>query len=127
MILAIRAASLQVRCGNFLRVAKTFDQRMYLTCSPGRWDHYKTLGIPREATQEEIENAYFKLASKLHANSITAPSRKMEAVLKAYETLSDDEEKKLYDANDYVKEVLENVSVENTQIRQGGYQEINHT
>ncbi|UCH07099.1 MAG: molecular chaperone DnaJ [Deltaproteobacteria bacterium] len=63
-------------------------------------DYYDILGIPREASADEIKKAYRKTALKYHPD-MNAGDREAEAQFKeaaeAYEVLSDREKKKLYD------------------------------
>lgn len=59
-------------------------------------DHYNTLGIQRDATQDEIKKAYRKLAAQHHPDKggDTATFQKIQV---AYDTLSDVEKRKQYD------------------------------
>lgn len=62
-------------------------------------DHYGTLGLPRDATQEEIKRQYRRLAKKSHPDK-TGDGRAEEAMAKinrAYEVLSDRETRAKYD------------------------------
>lgn len=62
-------------------------------------DHYETLGVPRNATQEAIKNAYRKLARKYHPDV----SREMYAEIRfkevgeAYAILKDSSKRQAYD------------------------------
>jgi curved DNA-binding protein len=64
-------------------------------------DYYKTLGVPKDASEKDIKSAYRKLARKLHPdvnpNDKTA-EQKFKEVNEAYEVLSDSEKRKKYDS-----------------------------
>ncbi|CCW63250.1 unnamed protein product [Phytomonas sp. EM1] len=64
-------------------------------------DYYKTLGIPRNADQKTIKKAYHQMALKYHPdknkdNRDTA-ERKFKEVSEAYDVLSDEKKKAIYD------------------------------
>lgn len=63
-------------------------------------DYYQILGVKRGASQEEIRNAYRKLARKYHPD-INPGNKEAESKFKdlaaAYDVLSDDKKRKLYD------------------------------
>ena len=63
-------------------------------------DHYKTLGVGKNASQKDIKNAYRKLARKYHPDSNQknkAAEERFKEVTEAYETVSDPEKRKEYD------------------------------
>lgn len=63
-------------------------------------DYYKTLGVERGASADEIQKAYRKLARKYHPDLNKDPKAeaKFKEVGEAYEVLSDDKKRKRYDA-----------------------------
>ena len=63
-------------------------------------DYYKVLGIEKNATQEDIKNAYRKLARKHHPDlnpNDKEAHKKFQQVNEANEVLSDPEKRKKYD------------------------------
>ncbi|XP_013113937.1 dnaJ protein homolog 1 isoform X2 [Stomoxys calcitrans] len=62
-------------------------------------DYYKTLGIPKTATDEEIKKAYRKLALRYHPdkNKAANAEEKFKEVAEAYEVLSDKNKREVYD------------------------------
>jgi len=68
--------------------------------SPDQKDYYATLGITREASQEDIKRAYFQAAQKLHPDKNTAAGETelFMGVQQAYEVLSNPKRRALYDA-----------------------------
>jgi curved DNA-binding protein len=63
-------------------------------------DYYEVLGIPRNATPEEIKSSYRKLARKLHPDlnpNDKEANKKFQQINEANEVLSDPEKRKKYD------------------------------
>lgn len=62
-------------------------------------DHYNTLNITPTASQDEIKQAYRRLAKKFHpdSNQDTASHEKIARVNAAYEVLGDPESRRTYD------------------------------
>jgi molecular chaperone DnaJ len=62
-------------------------------------DYYDVLGVPRDATKEQIKNAYRKLAMQYHPDRNKSPDaeEKFKEISEAYAVLSDDEKRRQYD------------------------------
>jgi molecular chaperone DnaJ len=62
-------------------------------------DHYKTLGVDRKASADEIKKAYRKLARQYHPDTNKEPEaeERFKQVSEAYDVLSDPEKRKKYD------------------------------
>ena len=63
-------------------------------------DYYKVLGVPRNATQEEIRRAYRKRARKYHPdiNKDEGAEAEFKRINEAHEVLKDPQKRKRYDA-----------------------------
>src|SRR5947207_12900690 len=63
-------------------------------------DYYATLGVSRGASQDEIQKAYRKLAKKFHPDmnpDDKAAQKRFKEVQQAYDVLSDEKKRKMYD------------------------------
>src|SRR5437868_10913603 len=63
-------------------------------------DYYATLGVSRGASADEIQKAYRKLAKKYHPDlnpDDKSAQKKFKDVQQAYDVLSDEKKRKLYD------------------------------
>ena len=101
-------------------------------------DYYKTLGVSRDASDDEIQKAYRKLARKYHpdlADDKEAAKEQFQKVQHAYDVLSDEKKRKLYDrlgpeferAGGYHGQMPEDVDIEQIfggSMPQGGFEDI---
>ncbi len=64
-----------------------------------RRDYYEVLGVPRDASQEEIKKAFRRLARQYHpdVNRTKEAEEKFKEINEAYEVLSDPEKRAAYD------------------------------
>ncbi|XP_020251228.1 chaperone protein dnaJ A6, chloroplastic-like [Asparagus officinalis] len=62
-------------------------------------DYYSVLGVSKNASKSEIKSAYRKLARNYHpdVNKESGAEQKFKDISNAYEVLSDDEKRSLYD------------------------------
>jgi curved DNA-binding protein CbpA len=60
-------------------------------------DHYEVLGVAKDATPEQIKQAWRKASSAAHPDREGGSAERMQAVNRAYEVLSDRERRKQYD------------------------------
>jgi molecular chaperone DnaJ len=62
-------------------------------------DYYKTLGVDKKASADEIKKAYRKLARKYHPDTNNDPGaeERFKAISEAYDVLGDPEKRKKYD------------------------------
>lgn len=76
------------------------QRRQFRTSSVlAKKDFYDELGVSKGADQDEIKKAYFKLAKKYHpdVNKTPEAKEKFSTINNAYETLSDDNKRRIYD------------------------------
>jgi len=60
-------------------------------------DYYKTLGVDKNASQEEIKKAFRKKAHEYHPDKKTGDEAKFKEANEAYQTLGDEKKKAQYD------------------------------
>lgn len=65
----------------------------------GKRDYYEVLGVPRDATKDQIKDAYRKLALQYHPDRNKSPDaeEKFKEISEAYAVLSDDQKRQQYD------------------------------
>ena len=88
-------------------------------------DYYATLGVARTASTEDITKAYRKLAMKWHPDRNHGNEKAVEAqfkkIKKAYEVLSDVQDRARYDGLDAYEEEAGEEEEEEEGFRPGGY------
>ncbi len=60
-------------------------------------DYYKTLGVSKNSSDEEIKKAFYKLAHKYHPDKAGGDEKKFKEVNEAYQILSDKKKRQQYD------------------------------
>ncbi len=60
-------------------------------------DHYQTLGVERDATQEDIKRAYRKMAHKHHPDKEGGDEEQFKVINEAYQVIGDEQKRKQYD------------------------------
>lgn len=67
-------------------------------------DHYEILGVPRDATQEQIKEAFRRLALEHHPDRSSEPDaeERFKEIAAAYSVLSDPERRATYDRGGFV-------------------------
>eukprot|EP00934_Nitzschia_sp_Nitz4_P004537 Nitzschia sp. Nitz4//scaffold160_size51814//43607//45094//NITZ4_006918-RA/size51814-processed-gene-0.65-mRNA-1//-1//CDS//3329537869//4527//frame0 len=81
----------------------TVSARRQSASTPKDEDYYQLLGVKKSAPPQKIKSAYRKLALKYHPDKVEDPDQRPAAEEKfvqlnqAYEVLSDDEKRKVYD------------------------------
>jgi molecular chaperone DnaJ len=60
-------------------------------------DYYEILGVPRNATQEDIKKAYRKLAHQYHPDKTSGDEKKFKEVNEAYQILGNEQKRAQYD------------------------------
>lgn len=78
---------------------KNVSAKRFRTAIAASADYYSTLGVPRSASVKEIKTAYRRLARQYHpdVNKQPGATDKFKEISAAYEVLSDDKKRALYD------------------------------
>jgi DnaJ-class molecular chaperone len=66
---------------------------------------YSILGVPENATHEQIKKQYRKLSLEYHPDRPSGDANKFKSINEAYETLSDDHRRKQYDRELHPQEI----------------------
>ncbi|MCQ2958197.1 MAG: molecular chaperone DnaJ [Candidatus Gastranaerophilales bacterium] len=84
-------------------------------------DYYEILGVPKDASQSDIKNAFRQQARKLHPDVNKAPDaeERFKELGQAYEVLSNEEKRAMYDR--YGAEGLENAGFDTSGPFAGGF------
>ena len=74
---------------------------------PNQRDYYSILGVSKNCHESEIKKSYYKLAKKWHPDKNSSPlaEDKFKEINKAYEVLSDEKKRSVYDSQ-HVSEIL---------------------
>src|ERR687884_377330 len=60
-------------------------------------NYYEVLGVPREASQEEIRNAYRRLAKERHPDHSSGSAQEFSLLQEAHAVLSDPNRRRMHD------------------------------
>src|SRR5882757_10786310 len=87
-------------------------------------DYYKTLGIARDASEEDIRKAYRRLARKHHPDlnpGDKSSEDKFKTVQEAYDVLSDDKKRSFYDQHGVYSEAQAQAGPQGPNMDFGGF------
>ncbi|KXZ44221.1 hypothetical protein GPECTOR_71g582 [Gonium pectorale] len=92
--------------GEFHELAREAERQLKVS---KRKDYYKILGLDKSAGDREIKRAYRELAKKYHPDKVSADERaaaeaQFREVAEAYEVLTDETKRRLYDAGEDLEE-----------------------
>eukprot|EP00957_Ditylum_brightwellii_P164723 12541679-Ditylum_brightwellii.AAC.1 len=92
--------SMETVTGNVRKQQRQQQQQRRPFSSGNKRDFYDVLGVPRGSDKGAIKKAYFQLAKKYHPDTNqgdTKAADKFKEATEAYEVLSDDKQRELYD------------------------------
>lgn len=91
-------------------------------------DYYKILGVERNASQDDIKKAYYKLAHEFHPDKKGGDEAKFKEVNEAYQTLSDKDKRSQYDrfgtTFNGAQGGYQNINWEDVMGNMGGFEDI---
>lgn len=82
-----------------MKISRNLLRKRCLFFSSKKFDYYQALGLGKGCTKAEIKKAFAKKAQELHPDKNPDPKAREEfsRVTEAYQTLSDDQKRKVYD------------------------------
>jgi DnaJ-class molecular chaperone len=83
-----------------MRSRKQHSGKIHVSAAQQKRDYYEVLAVGRDATAEQIKQAYHQLALKWHPDRNPAPDAtdKFREIAEAYAVLSDPAKRQAYDA-----------------------------
>ncbi|KAH7101317.1 DnaJ domain-containing protein [Auriculariales sp. MPI-PUGE-AT-0066] len=96
---SLAAARFRLSCLSLGTARLSLGTARCFSTSSSTADHYKTLGVPRNASRAQIKSSFYSLSKALHPdlNASGGDKGKWLAVTDAYRTLSDDRRRRGYD------------------------------
>jgi curved DNA-binding protein CbpA len=79
-------------------------------------NHYETLGVPRDATAEQVKRAFRRAASKAHPDKEGGDAKKMAEINRAWECLGNAQRRLTYDQTGYDEGVGEDLHSEGESV-----------
>lgn len=87
-------------------------------------DYYSTLGVGRNASQEDIKKAYKKQSMAHHPDRTGGDDTKFKEINEAYQTLSDTQKKQMYDQFGTADPQQQGFNFRSGDFGQGGFDDI---
>lgn len=92
------------RLTKFGSIKSILPRNVQIGCKPSYYfsqkkDYYKILGVNKQGTQKDVKKAFVKLAQQFHPDRNPSPEakEKFKDITEAYETLSDEKKRNMYD------------------------------